>query len=167
MTICPKDISKKKPSDIVIEIRIGVDFFLQYNRIPGSKPVSGYETTSPIEALLLVFEHELCHAVEFVLWHKSSCKGQRFKQLSAQLFGHTTSYHELPTNRKIALHSMDLKLGDTVSFDYGGEQLKGLLYRINKRAVVMVRDQNGTLADKHGNRYTRYYVPLSRLTEIN
>jgi hypothetical protein len=162
-TLCPKNPGNIKSEDLVIEIRIGVDFFFQYDLLDGSKAVCGIKTSSSLEALQLVFEHELCHAIEFILFGESSCSRPRFKALANSLFGHTESYHRLPTNREIASKRMGLRLGDTVSFAFEGRQLTGILYNINKRATVMVRDPKGPLADKHGNRYTKYYVPLSFL----
>lgn len=163
ITLCPRRIDRIKPEELVIEIRIGVDFFLQYGMLDGSKFVCGIKTENSLEALLLVFEHELCHAVEFITFKKSSCKGKRFKTIAGNIFGHTESYHKLPTNRQIASQKLGLKLGDTVSFDFEGKRLTGILYNINKRATVMVRDRKGQLADKHGNRYSKYYVPLPGL----
>jgi hypothetical protein len=163
-TLCPKNPGKIKPEDLTIEIRIGVDFFFQYDLIDSSKAVCGIKTSCSLEALQLVFEHELCHAMEFILFGESSCSRQRFKSLASSLFGHTESYHKLPTHKEIASQRLGLKIGDTVSFSFDGEKLTGILYNINKRATVMVRDPKGTLVDKPGNRYTKYYVPLAYLS---
>lgn len=164
LTLCPKNIDKIKPEEWVMEIRIGVDFFLQYNTIEGSKTVCGIKTSSALEALQLVFEHELCHVLEFIHFKQSKCSGQRFKTIAANLFGHSESYHKLPTIRQIANQKLGLHIGDIVSFDFEGKRLNGILYNINKRATVMVKDRKGSLTDKKGNRYTKYYVPLMRLS---
>ena len=89
-TKCPKNIAGIKPEELTIEIRIGVDFFFQYDLVEGNKVVGGIATANSLEALQLVFEHEL--------W-----------------------------------------------------------------AVVMVKDNQGQFADKQGNRYLKYYVPLNIL----
>lgn len=162
LTLCPRNISRIKPEEVVIEIRIGVDFFFHYGLVGGNKAVCGIKTNSSLEALLLVFEHELCHAIEFINYKKSSCKAQRFKTLAANLFGHTDSCHRLPTNRQIATQKLGLRIGDTVSFDSKGKRLTGIIYNINKRATVMVRNNKGPLMDSRGNRYSKYYVPLSQ-----
>lgn len=163
LTICPKNAGRIKPEDLEIEIRIGVDFFFQYGLIEGSKTVCGIETENSLEALQLVFEHELCHVIEFIHYKRSNCKGKRFKALANNLFGHTESWHKLPTNKQIANQRLGLKIGDTVEFEYKGRSLKGFISNINKRATVMVRDSRGPLIDRKGNRYSRYYVPLTRL----
>ncbi len=161
LTLCPKNISKIKPEELVIEIRIGVDFFLHYDSIEGSKSVGGIKARNSLDALQLVFEHELCHVIEFIHYKKSNCSGERFKVLVNNLFGHTESYHKLPTYRQIANQKLGLNIGDNVSFTFKGKRLSGILYNINKRATVMVRDNNGNMLDSHGVRYSKYYVPLT------
>lgn len=163
LTRCPKNIDKIKPEEVMIEIKIGVDFFFHYGLIEGSKKVGGVDTKSSLEALQLVLEHELCHVLEFLHFGKSNCKGKRFKEIASNLFGHTESFHMLPTHKQIASQKLGLRIGDTVLFTFEGKRLKGILYNINKRATVMVRDKNGTLTDKQGNRYSKYFVPLNLL----
>lgn len=163
LTRCPKNVDKIKPEELTIEIRIGVDFFLQYGLVKGSKTVCGVKTNNSLEALQLVFEHELCHVIEFIHFKRSSCKGKRFKVIANNLFGHTESYHKLPTSKQIANQKLGLRIGDTVKFNYEGKKLKGIIYNINKRATVMVRNSKGPLIDNKGNRYSKYYVPLTLL----
>ncbi|MEA4848190.1 MAG: hypothetical protein VB106_13250 [Clostridiaceae bacterium] len=163
MTRCPKNIDGIKPEELTIEIKIGVDFFFHYDLIEGSKAVGGINTRDSLEALQLVFEHELCHVIEFIHFKRSNCSRERFKVLAGNLFGHTESCHKLPTHRQIANQKLGLNIGDTVSFTFEGKILSGILYNINKRAIVMVRNRNGPLADSKGNRYSKYYVPLDLL----
>lgn len=160
LTLCPKNIDIIKPEELVIEIRIGADFFFHYDSVEGGKTVGGVKTTNSLEALQLVFEHELCHVIEFLHFKESNCSRERFKALANNLFGHTESCHKLPTYRQIASQKLGLNIGDNVSFTFEGKKLEGILYNINKRATVMVRDKNGTLMDKDGIRYSKYYVPL-------
>jgi hypothetical protein len=163
LTKFPKDKGRVKPENLTIEIRIGVDFLFQYDMAEGDKTVGGITTSNSLEALLLVFEHELCHAIEYICFGTTNCSGDRFKSLVGRLFGHTGKFHNLPTNRQIASQKLDLKPGDRVSFSFKDNKLQGILYRINKRATVMVRDKQGQFADKQGNRYAKYYVPLDML----
>lgn len=162
-TLCPKNIGKMKPQDVVIEIRMGLSFFFKYDEINSAKVVCGLPTANSLEAFQLVFEHELCHVLEFLVFHSSSCAQKRFKTIARQLFGHTESYHKLPTQSAIAQEKFGLKIGDTVSFSFEGETKRGVLYRINKRATIMVHDRKGVYVDKKGNRYAKYYVPLRYL----
>jgi hypothetical protein len=163
LTLCPKNIDNIPPQDLVLEIRIGVDFFFNYDMIEGNKTVCGLTAASCLEALQLVFEHELCHVIEFIHFHQTNCSGRRFKDITGGLFGHTESSHKLPTNRQIASLKLGLKIGDTVTFTVDHKSLEGVIYRINKRATVLVRDPGGLYVDQKGNRYTKYYVPLPLL----
>lgn len=163
MTLYPKKLTKLKPEATITEIRIGVEFLFHFNLLEGSRRVCGIEVSNSLQALQLVFEHELCHAIELIKYGGTSCRGDRFKMMALELFGHTMSHHELPTNREIASSKLGLNIGDTVAFDYYGNLLQGLLYKINKRAIVMVRDDNGSFADKEGKRYSKYYIPLEFL----
>jgi hypothetical protein len=162
-TKCPKNKDRIKPEDFSIEIRIGVDFFFQYDRLEGNKAVGGISTSDSLEALQLVFEHELCHAIEFICFGESNCGADRFKSIAGNLFGHKGEFHSLPTYRQIAFQKMGLKLGDIVSFSFKGNKFHGILYGINKRAIVMVKDKPGQYTDKQGNNYSKYYVPLNIL----
>ncbi len=163
ITICPKNSDKIKPEELVIEIRIGVDFFFHYDLIEGNKEVCGVRTSNSLEALQLVFEHELCHVIEFIHFKKSNCNGDKFKTIAGNLFYHSESYHKLPTFKQIANQKLGLRIGSIVTFTFEGKRLKGILYNINKRATVMVRDNEGQLVDNDGNRYSKYYVPLNFL----
>lgn len=163
LTLCPRNISSLKPEDVTIEIRIGVNFFFQYHDLERQKMVSGIQTTDALEALQLVLEHELCHAIEFIYFHQSSCKRARFKTLANNLFGHTSSYHQLPTNRELVSEKLDINVGDEIAFYFEEKELIGRIHAINKRATVMVKDAKGNYKDNRGNRYTKYYVPLSQL----
>ena len=165
LTLCPKNIDKIKSEDLVIEIRIGVDFFFHYEVLEGSKKVCGVSTYNSLHALQLVFEHELCHVLEFIHFKESSCKKERFKTMACNLFGHTESYHVLPTNQQIAREKLDLHLGDMVTFIFENKKLQGVLHNINKRGTVMVKDKKGPYKDKNGNRYAKYYVPLNLISK--
>lgn len=166
LTLCPRNIDLISLKDLVLEIKIGIDFFLQYKSIKGSKNVCGLNTRTSLEALLIVFEHELCHVIEFILYKRSSCKNARFKAIANNLFNHMESHHRLPTYRQIAYEKLGLNIGDKVSFFYKGERIVGVIYNINKRATVMVRNSKGQFVDSKGNRYAKYYVPLDSLKVI-
>lgn len=159
-TICPKNSHKIKPKDLKLEIRMGINFFFNYDAIQKDKVVSGIRTKNSLEAMQIVFEHEICHAIEFIHYHRSSCKGKRFKELAFNLFGHTESYHRLPSNQQIAFEKLGLKVGDVVQFMIEGKITSGIISNINKRATVMVRDKRGNYRDTKGVRYSKYYVPL-------
>lgn len=165
-TICPKNIALLKPQEVTVEIRMGIDFFRNYDQIPDARKVSGIMTRSAVEALQIVFEHELCHVLEFLHFGRSNCGKVRFKTLARQLFGHTESYHCLPTRQRIVQEKLGFKLGDQVAFYLGDQKLRGVLYNVRKRATVMVRHKKGDFMDGKGNRYHKYYVPLKSLESV-
>ncbi len=163
--MCPKNIGRLRPETVVIEVRMGLDFFLRYHELPGDKTVSGIVTHHPLEALQIVFEHELCHVLEFIYFHRSNCRGSRFKTMAFRIFGHTESCHRLPTPGAIAREKYGLKPGDMVWFVFEGRALTGMIYAITKRATVMVEDSKGPYVDRRGRRYQKYYVPVEKLTK--
>lgn len=166
-TICPVNIQQLRPEQVVLEIRMGVDFFLRYYEVSGDQLVSGLVSRNALEALQLVFEHELCHVIEFLYFFRSACGQKRFKNIARQLFGHRDIHHRLPTPSVLLQEKYGLKLGETVAFFFEEQELQGLLYNINKRAVVLVKDKKGNFIDQRGTRYAKYYVPLERLIKIS
>lgn len=164
MTLYQKKPEKQKTDGQTIEIRMGVEFLFRFNILKQNRKVCGIVAGDSLEALQPVFEHELCHALELIKYGSTSCKGQRFKAMALELFGHTASHHELPTVKEIAQSRLGLNIGDTVTFRFYGNLFSGLLYKINKRATVMVRDENGMFADEEGNRYSKYYIPPELLS---
>ena len=142
------------------EIRMSGDFLLRLNQ--GPFELNGLTVATPQEAFLLVFEHELCHAAETVLYGKTG-HSSRFLHLANGLFGHTATRHRLPTRRHEAAQN-GLLVGMGVSFSYKGGTLTGTVTYIGKMATVMVPSSQGEYRDRRGRRYTKYRVPLDHLT---
>lgn len=145
------------------EIRMALTFFQKYYEVNRNKKVSGIKTEDSLEAFMIVFEHELVHLLEIHVFKASSCAKQQFKILANRIFGHTSSYHELPTNKEIAYKKYGFKIGDRVKFDYNGEVSVGIIHKINKRVSVMVADKAGKYVDTKGNKYSKWYVPLEKI----
>lgn len=141
------------------EIRMSSDFLLRLN--DGPFDLNGLSVSTPQEAFLVVFEHELCHALETVLFGQTG-HSQRFLSLAHGLFGHTATRHKLPTRRQAAAQD-GLIVGKTVSFSYQGKRLTGFITYIGKTATVMVPSPVGEYRDTAGRRYVKYRVPLSKL----
>jgi len=163
LTIVPKNIAYLKQEEEIYEIRIGINFFLRYYDINREKKVNGIITSDALNALQLVFEHEMCHIIEFYVFKNSSCKKQRFRIISKNIFGHQGVYHGLPTNSEISKIQFGFKIGDKVSFTRGNNNFQGIISSINKRATVMVIDKGGRYVDTKGNKYSKWYVPLGYL----
>ena len=143
------------------EIRMSSDFLLRLEH--GPFELNGITVATPQEAFLLVFEHELCHALEIALYG-STGHSARFLSLANGLFGHTKTRHKLPTRRQDAAQN-GFYVGSCASFCYKGQELHGTITYIGKTATVMVPSINGEYRDKRGRTYTKYRVPLSRLKQ--
>lgn len=144
------------------EIRMSSDFLTRLDE--GPFQLNGLSVATPQEAFLVVFEHELCHALETTLYGQTG-HSQRFLALARGLFGHTATRHSLPTRRQMAARE-GLNAGSRVLFTHREDTLKGLVTYIGKQATVMVPDARGEYRDRSGRRYTKYRVPLDRLQKI-
>lgn len=160
-----KNIKNIEATKEKYELKIGINFFFKYYHLNREKKVNGIKTSDSLQALQLVFEHELCHLIELHCFKKSSCRQEHFKTIAHNIFGHTESYHQLPTDREIAAAQYDFRIGDRVYFTYDKMRCTGIIYNINKRATVMVPDKIGIYQDKKGNRYNKWYVPLPFLSK--
>jgi len=145
------------------EIRMSSDFLFRLEN--GPFELNGLSVDTPQEAFLIVFEHELCHAIETLFFGETS-HSSRFLSIANGLFGHTATRHRLPTRRQAAFDT-GLTVGSRVSFPYQNNSLFGVVTYIGKMATVMVPSHRGDYQDKNGHRYTKYRVPLSKLTLIS
>jgi len=126
--------------------------------------VNGIVCHNRLEATMRVLEHEIIHLLEWVLFGGTSCSKPRFRYLSRNIFGHTDVTHQLVTQTERAHKKFNLQVGGEVVFEHDGKTYRGVLSRITKRATVMVGDSDGHFQDVHGNRYSKYYVPLQHLS---
>ncbi len=161
--IYPKNLKALTPEEERYELRISVILLFSYESLPRDKVVNGIKTADSLEALQLVFEHELCHLIELHCFKESSCRRPRFQTLAFNIFGHTDSCHQLPVTAEIGREKYGISVGDEVSFLIDGEKYSGVISRITRRATVMVPHKSGDFQDREGKRYCKYYVPLSML----
>ena len=141
------------------EIRMSSDFLMRLEYGPFT--LNGLTVSTPQEAFLIVFEHELCHALETALYGETG-HSTRFLSLAGRLFGHTATTHQLPT-RKLEAAQNGIRVGGWCSFPYQDRILKGQITYVGKTATVMVQSATGEYRDAAGRRYTKYRVPLSLL----
>lgn len=141
------------------EIRMSGDFLMRLSYGPFS--LNGLSAATPQEAFLIVFEHELCHALETAL-HGSTSHSSRFMLLANRLFGHTKATHSLPTRRKEAAEQ-GFCVGSRASFVYQGREFSGMITYVGKTATLMVQSSIGEYKDRYGRRYTKYRVPIEQL----
>lgn len=141
------------------EIRMSGDFLTRLNDGPFS--LNGLSVATAQEAFLVVFEHELCHAVETALFG-STGHSKRFLSLANGLFGHTDTCHSLPTRRQDAAQNGFVP-GCPASFVYEGRMLTGVITYIGKTATIMVPAPFGAYRDGRGRRYDKYRVAVEAL----
>lgn len=144
------------------EIAISPRMLFQTFQLAPSAVVCGRECHDMCEALQRVMEHEVLHLIEMLLWGTSSCKRPRFRRFANHLFGHLTSSHRLITPRQFAADVYAIQVGDSVEFDFDGRSYQGIVNRITRRATILVADQQG-VRYSNGERYRKFYVPLSAL----
>lgn len=157
---------KQAPSRVEYEITVSTTLLFQ-NFADVSRPVtaSGILCRDRLEALQRVFEHELVHLAEMLVWTESSCARTRFRSIANRFFGHTDYRHQLITQRERAWTTFGIRVGDRVQFRMHGKHYQGLINRITRRATVLVEDQRG-VRYSDGKHYRKFYVPLSLLERV-
>lgn len=141
------------------EIRMSGDYLMRLCQ--GNFHLNGLTAHTPQDAFLIVFEHELCHALETALYGKTG-HSKRFLSLANGLFAHTDTRHSLPT-RQLEAAQEGLRVGCRVRFPFQDHELHGIISYIGKQATVMVPDSHGAYRDARGKRYEKYRVPLPLL----
>jgi hypothetical protein len=149
------------------EIAISTALLFQtFQDVPRPVRVNGLECRDRLEALQRIFEHELLHLIEMLVWGRSSCAGTNFKALAWNYFAHTETRHDLVTQRERARALFEVRVGDTVAFEFEGVRHVGLVNRITRRATVLVESSDGE-AYSNGKRYKKFYIPLPMLKKVS
>jgi hypothetical protein len=161
----PQQFRKQSDSAEHFEFEISVSttiLFQSFTDPAARTKASGLPCENRLEALQRVFEHELIHLAEMLVWSDSRCAGPRFQSIARGMFGHREHTHRLVTSREHALTKFGFRVGDKVAFVLDGQRHIGHINRLTRRATVLV-------ADPHGRRYTdgkhyhKFYVPLQML----
>ncbi len=124
--------------------------------------VCGIHCNNRLQALQLVFEHEMVHLYELLSFGNSNCSASRFQQITASLFGHRSHTHSLVTRSERAAQN-GIRPGALVTFAFEGQVLTGRVNKVTRRATVLVEDPTG-LRYSDGKRYRKFYVPLRSLS---
>lgn len=145
------------------QYQIVISSFLLFQSFNNKREVkvNGIVCRDRLDALQRIFEHELIHLLEMLIWKQSSCNKDRFKIIVANIFGHSDVKHDLVTQGEIAMER-GIKIGEYVKFEYDGRMHRGIVNRITKRASILVKDTKGKL-HKDGNKYITYFIPLHLL----
>lgn len=132
-----------------------------------SRPVevAGCMCHDRLEAMQRIAEHEFVHLVEMLIWNDGNCSEARFQSIANRYFGHTDYQHNLITQRERAAVKFNIRVGDDVIFHHDGHRMQGRVNRITRRATVLVPNAAGQKFND-GKRYSRFYVPLERLTRV-
>ena len=157
----PQQSGETKKFEIAVATTLLFDTF----RLRKSAKVGGVNCHNSLEALTRIMEHEMVHLIELLLWDDSNCSGKRFQQISWRRFGHLEPNHQLLTPADVAKASYGIRAGDQVTFRFDGKQHIGWVNRITKRATVLVNNEKGT-PYSDGQRYLKYYVPVSQLRKL-
>ena len=147
-----------------LEFEIAISSTLLFESFQDKRPISvtGMLCSNRLQALMRIMEHEMIHLCEMMLWRDSSCSKHRFKDIAFRFFGHRQSTHQLLAPSDNAANRLKIMVGDDVAFHRGTEELCGYVNRITKRATVLVPCRTGTLYTD-GQKYQKYYVPLTKL----
>jgi hypothetical protein len=136
--------------------------FQTFNDLKRPIRVTGILCSNRLQAMQRIMEHELVHLIELLVWDHSCCVGPRFQGIAERLFGHTEHKHDLITQRERADRQFNVRVGTRVRFRFEGRYYVGTVNRITRRATILVADAHGQLYDD-GNRYRKFYVPLTHL----
>ncbi len=159
--------SKPKGRKPFFEIAVSTTLLAESFQAPDQvHTVVGLPCATRIDALQRLFEHELIHLIELLVFKNSSCTAHRFKTLATNTFGHRCSHHELlrPVDR--ARMDFGIAVRDRVSFQIAGRKYEGVVNRITKRATVLVPDANGERFSD-GRCYLKFLVPVDDLTRLS
>lgn len=158
-----KKFEQLRPEDVEFQIKISINHLVNFDKVDRDKHVGGIEVKNKLDSLMLVLEHELCHVIEFLIYKESNCKKERFKNLIYNIFGHNETTHGLVSIKEANYKDYGFLVGDEIKFIYNDILMDGIISRINKRATVMTKNEQGKYIDKKGQRYAKYYVPLNVL----
>ncbi len=156
----------RRKEDVRYEIVIGAGMLLDnFGEGRREAKACGLVCENRLEGLQRVFEHELGHLFEMLVWERSSCKQARFKGLVGKWFGHLEATHELMTRREAVLRAYEVEIGDWVWFEFEGRRVEGRVNRITRRATVLAPSRDGRLYSD-GRRYEKYYVGVGDLMRV-
>ncbi|WP_437187030.1 hypothetical protein SH668x_000404 [Planctomicrobium sp. SH668] len=154
---------RNAPQSKSYEITVSSTLLFQtFHDVRRTVKVTGIECKNRLEALQRIFEHEMVHLIEMLLWDDSNCAAGRFQKIAGLRFGHTEHRHALVTPRERASKQFGLQPGSRVKFQLEGAEYVGIINRITKRATVLVEDPRGQRYS-NGRCYAKFYVPFELL----
>ena len=161
--------NRKALGSPVIDYEISISttlLFQTFHDVDRLVTATGVLCHDRLQALQRIFEHELLHLVEMLVWDHSNCAASRFQTIANGFFGHRAHTHQLITQRERALRKFGLRVGDRVAFRFDGKHYEGIVNRVTRRATVLVEDPKG-VRYTNGKRYAKFYIPLDHLRPAN
>jgi len=157
---------RHRPQDPRYEIAVSSTLLFEtFRDVKRTVTVTGVECRDRLEALQRIFEHEMIHLIELLVWERSSCSAARFRSMAHRFFGHTDHRHDLVTPRERASRCHGVKPGSRVRFRFDSAEYSGIVNRITKRATVLVEDNRGERYSD-GRRYAKFYIPIATLEQL-
>jgi hypothetical protein len=157
---------RNEPAERYYEITLSSTLLFQtFHDVKRPITVTGLECRNRLEALQRIFEHELIHLIELLLWDQSRCSAPRFQSMSSRFFGHTDHRHQLVTPQERALTKFGIRPGSRVRFRFDGTEHVGVVNRITNRATVLVENKQGSRYSD-GKRYAKFYIPVGMLEPL-
>ena len=106
-----------------LQITIAISLlYQQFKKTKSAVIVNGLTCPDRLTALQVIFEHEIMHLAETLLWARTSCKKARFKEMAYSVFGHTEYVHKMLTTDRLAVIEYGIEVGTKVSFDFKGQE---------------------------------------------
>lgn len=156
-------LSRPERFEIVVSSHL---LFQTFHDVKRPVVVAGIICHDRLQALQRIFEHELLHLYELLIWTDSNCATPRFRNIAKRIFGHLESTHDLVTSYERAAVKYKIRVGDKVGFRVDGKRYAGFVNRISKRATVLVEARRGVLYSD-GRKYLKFYVPVPQLERLN
>jgi hypothetical protein len=158
--------TRETPTKIKASIIISTHIFSRiYPEANETILVENLTCKTRLDALQRVFEHELTHLTEFLIWNKSSCKKTQFKTIAHNFFGHIDISQNKKAQREQIIKKFNIHVGDYVQFQFKQQAMQGLVHRMTHRATVLVANDKG-ITISNGKHYHKFYVPLQQLKKV-
>ena len=105
--------------------------------------VNGLLCRDRVEALQRVFEHELVHLLEMLIWFDPVARRRGSGDWPGAISATPPPEHDLITQGERASNRFGLRLGDRVTFVFEGVRRVGVVNRITRRATILVESAAG------------------------
>nr|QBK90206.1 MAG: SprT-like family protein [Pithovirus LCPAC102] len=113
--------------------------------------INGLKPKNKVNALQLIFEHELVHAILSIFVDDLRGHGKLFKDMVKQLFGHTKITHSI-LNKPLVVNQYNFKVNDLIYFMVKDKKSYGTIIKLNPKNVK-VNTMTGVYSVPYGILY--------------